>query len=108
MAQNLLPRYSAPEAARNCQNRINEASNTSAGRGEAKAGENVIIRPMSPDAVFVQLDDLKTHEQLERVRPAAFIIHKTSPGNHQAWIAVSGVPPRKEAFSRSSRAACPK
>ncbi len=38
---------------------------------------------------FVQLDDLKT-DQLDRVRPASFIIFSTSPGNHQAWIAVSG------------------
>src|ERR1700691_37307 len=54
------------------------------------AGENLIIRPTGPDAVFVQLDDLSA-EQLDRVRPAAFIIHATSPGNHQCWIAVSGV-----------------
>jgi hypothetical protein len=54
------------------------------------AGENLIIRPTGPDVAFVQLDDLSA-EQLDRVRPAAFIIHATSPGNHQAWIAVSGV-----------------
>jgi hypothetical protein len=66
------------------------------------AGENVIIRPMSPDTVFVQLDDLKT-EQLDRVRFAAFIVHETSPGNHQAWIAVSGVPAGKEEFKEFMR-----
>jgi RepB DNA-primase from phage plasmid len=49
---------------------------------------NVILRPHHPPAVvLVQLDDLK-QEQLERVRPAAFLILQTSPGNHQAWIAV--------------------
>ncbi len=69
----------------------------------AMAGENVIIRPMSPDTVFIQLDDLKTQEQLDRVRPAAFIIHETSPGNHQAWIAVSGVPAGKEEFKEFTR-----
>jgi RepB DNA-primase from phage plasmid len=69
----------------------------------AMAGENVIIRPTSPDIAFVQLDDLKTQEQLERVRSAAFIIHETSPGNHQAWIAVSGVPAGKEEFKEFMR-----
>ena len=65
---------------------------------EVMAGENVIIRPTGPNVAFIQLDDLKTPEQLERVRPAAFIIHATSPGNCQAWLAVSGVPDDKEAF----------
>jgi hypothetical protein len=68
----------------------------------AMAGENVIIRPTSPDTVFVQLDDLKS-AQLERVRLAAFIVHETSPGNHQAWIAVSGVPAGKEEFKEFTR-----
>jgi RepB DNA-primase from phage plasmid len=70
---------------------------------EVMAGENVIIRPMSPDTAFVQLDDLKTQEQLDRVRPAAFIIHETSPDNHQAWIAVSGLPAGKEEFKEFMR-----
>jgi hypothetical protein len=54
------------------------------------AGENLIVRPSGPDVIFVQLDDLGT-DQLERVRPASCIIVNTSPGNFQAWIAVSGV-----------------
>jgi hypothetical protein len=70
---------------------------------EAKAGENVIIRPMGSGVAFVQLDDLKTQEQIDRVRPAAFIIHETSPGNRQAWIAVSGVPEGKEQFKEFTR-----
>jgi hypothetical protein len=70
---------------------------------EVMAGENVIIRPKSPDTVFVQLDDLKTQEQLDHVRPAACIIHETSPGNYQAWIAVSGVPDGKEEFKEFMR-----
>jgi hypothetical protein len=62
-----------------------------------EAGDNLMIRPTGPNVHFVQLDDL-TAERLERVRPAAFMIHATSPGNHQAWIAVSGLPDGKEAF----------
>lgn len=38
---------------------------------EVMAGENVIIRPTGSDVAFFKLDDLKTPEQLERVRPAA-------------------------------------
>ena len=53
-----------------------------------EAGENLMIRPMSDEISFVQLDDLKI-TQLEKVLPAAFLIHRTSPGNHQAWIAVA-------------------
>jgi hypothetical protein len=48
---------------------------------EVMSGENVIIRPTGPGVAFMQLDDLKTQEQIDRVRPAAFIIHETSPGN---------------------------
>jgi hypothetical protein len=70
---------------------------------EVMAGENVIIRPTGPGVVFVQLDDLKTQEQIERVRPAACVIHETSPGNRQAWIAVSGVPAGKEQFKEFTR-----
>jgi hypothetical protein len=66
------------------------------------AGENLIIRPTGPHVAFVQLDDLNA-EQLDRVRPAVFIIHATSPGNHQAWIAASGVPEGKEAFREFMR-----
>jgi hypothetical protein len=50
---------------------------------------NVILRPHSGKAYLVQLDDLNA-EALERVRPAAFLILATSPGNHQAWLAVPG------------------
>ena len=66
------------------------------------AGENLIIRPTGPGVAFVQLDDLNS-EQLDRVRPAVFIIHATSPGNHQAWIAVSGLPEGKEDFKEFVR-----
>ncbi len=66
------------------------------------AGENLIIRPTGKGAAFVQLDDLNA-QQLDRVRPAVFIIHATSPGSHQAWIAVSGLPEGKEAFKEFMR-----
>jgi len=37
--------------------------------------------------VLVQLDDLDARD-LAKVRPVAFLILNTSPGNHQAWVAV--------------------
>jgi hypothetical protein len=70
------------------------------------AGENLIIRPKSPETTFVQLDDLKA-DQLERLRPASFIMLSTSPGNYQAWIAVSGVEKGdSKDFIRRVRKAC--
>jgi RepB DNA-primase from phage plasmid len=50
---------------------------------------NVIIRPHSPSVVFLQLDDLD-HAKLARVDGAAFLTIQTSPGNHQAWLAIPG------------------
>src|ERR1700733_12292693 len=41
---------------------------------EMMAGENVIIRPTGKGVAFIQLDDLNSTEQLERVRAAACII----------------------------------
>lgn len=66
------------------------------------AGENLILRPKGPGVAFVQLDDLR-EDQLDRVRPAVFIIHATSPGSYQGWIAVSGVPEGKEQFKEFMR-----
>jgi RepB DNA-primase from phage plasmid len=66
------------------------------------AGENLIIRPTGQGVAFVQLDDLNA-EQLDRVRPAVFIIHATSPGNFQAWMAVSGVPEGRDQFKEFTR-----
>jgi RepB DNA-primase from phage plasmid len=42
---------------------------------------------MSDTAAFIQLDEL-TEAKLDRVCPVAFLAVRTSPGNHQAWIAV--------------------
>lgn len=39
--------------------------------------------------LLIQLDDLDG-ATLARVTPAAFLILATSPGNHQAWVAVEG------------------
>jgi RepB DNA-primase from phage plasmid len=49
---------------------------------------------------LVQLDDLKS---LDRLRPAAFLIHATSPNNYQAWITVSDAPKGKEQFKEFVR-----
>jgi len=66
------------------------------------AGENLIVRPTGPEVGFVQVDDLKP-EFLARVRPAAFLVHATSPNNYQAWIAVSDAPQGKEQFKEFVR-----
>jgi DNA invertase Pin-like site-specific DNA recombinase len=57
---------------------------------EIEAGENLIVRPSGPDVIFVQLDDL-TVDQLKPLYPASCLMINTSPGNYQAWMAVSGV-----------------
>ena len=49
---------------------------------------NLIVRP-HPPPVFLQLDDM-SDEALRRVEPVAFLTLDTSPGNHQAWLALSG------------------
>ena len=51
---------------------------------------NIIIRPHGGKNYLVQLDDLD-QAGLSRVGEAAFLTLQTSPGNHQAWIAVSGL-----------------
>lgn len=48
---------------------------------------NVIIRPRSTTVTLVQLDDLDA-EKAKRITPHAFMVIRTSPGNHQAWIAL--------------------
>jgi hypothetical protein len=63
--------------------------------GTMMSGGNLIMRPFGRNTAFIQLDDLAP-EQLDRVRGAACIIHATSPGNYQAWIAVSGAPQGKD------------
>jgi hypothetical protein len=53
----------------------------------AKNERNLIVRPVSARAVFIQLDDL-SRAGLDRVKPAAFLGLETSPGNYQAWVAI--------------------
>jgi hypothetical protein len=49
---------------------------------------NLIVRPRRGRLELVQLDDL-SGDMVERMRVAAFMILATSPGNHQAWVAVA-------------------
>ncbi|MGB6687968.1 MAG: DNA-primase RepB domain-containing protein [Terracidiphilus sp.] len=72
--------------------------------GAAERQNNIIVRPLSDKVHFVQLDDLDA-APLNRVGDAAFLILQTSPGNHQAWVAVSGLQSPEEAkdFSRRLR-----
>jgi hypothetical protein len=51
--------------------------------------KNVIVRPVSSRTILVQLDDLKSSTELGRVLPVTFLAFHTSPGNYQAWIAIS-------------------
>jgi hypothetical protein len=46
---------------------------------------NVIVRPRGP---VIQLDDLDA-ASVEKLRPVSFLVLRTSPGNHQAWVAVA-------------------
>jgi hypothetical protein len=48
---------------------------------------NIIVRPHPPSAMLLQLDDLDS-VALARVSCVAFLVLATSPGNHQAWIAL--------------------
>ncbi len=48
---------------------------------------NIIVRPHENGVTLIQLDDLPA-AALDRVRPVAFLSLSTSPGNHQAWLAV--------------------
>jgi RepB DNA-primase from phage plasmid len=68
--------------------------------GKARAGGNLMVRPMSETSAFIQLDDL-TEAKLDRVRPASFLTVRTSPGNHQAWM--HGLPSRASPMTRTAR-----
>jgi hypothetical protein len=50
---------------------------------------NLIVRPRGPGVIFLQLDDLSA-EKLARCAPPVFLALETSPGNFQAWLALSG------------------
>lgn len=72
--------------------------------GATERQNNIIVRPLSDKVHFVQLDDLDS-EGLKRVGEAAFLTLTTSPGNHQAWVAISDIKDADEAkdFSRRLR-----
>jgi hypothetical protein len=67
--------------------------------------QNYIIRPRSTGPALIQLDDLDSLKA-ERAVPHAFMVLETSPGNYQAWIALSDPPKDREAtrdFARRLR-----
>jgi hypothetical protein len=72
--------------------------------GAAERRNNIIVRPHSDKTCLVQLDDLDK-AGLSRVGEAAFLTLQTSPGNHQAWVAVSGLGAPQDAkdFARRLR-----
>jgi hypothetical protein len=61
---------------------------------------NLTIRPRGRGVRFIQLDDLAA-ERLPALAPAMFLIIETSPGNHQAWLALPGEHDRE--FARRVR-----
>jgi hypothetical protein len=52
---------------------------------------NVIIRPVATRAALVQLDD-PPPASIERLKHAAFLIHRTSAKGHQVWLALDEKP----------------
>jgi hypothetical protein len=54
----------------------------------AEQRHNVIVRPRAAGVTLIQLDDLGEY-MAARLRPASFLILRTSAGNYQAWVAVS-------------------
>jgi RepB DNA-primase N-terminal domain len=59
--------------------------------------QNIIVRPRSDKVTFVQLDDLP---ESARLAPVSCLILETSPGNHQAWVAVTDIQDDAGGFSR--------
>lgn len=72
--------------------------------GAAERQNNIIVRPHSDKTCLVQLDDLD-EAGLSRAGEAAFLALQTSPGNHQAWVALSGLtdPQHAKDFARRLR-----
>jgi len=70
--------------------------------GLTERQNSLILRPRADGKVtLVQLDDLD-NAKLALVENIAFLTLCTSPGNHQAWVAVSGVADAKD-FARRLR-----
>jgi hypothetical protein len=58
--------------------------------GLTERKNSIVVRPHAEDVTLVQLDDLDT-TGLERLKDVAFLTLCTSPGNHQAWVAVNSI-----------------
>ena len=54
----------------------------------AEQRHNVIVRPRAAGITLIQLDDLD-EDMAAKLRPASFLILRTSPKNFQAWVAVA-------------------
>ena len=53
--------------------------------------QSVVIRPRQTSAAPIQLDDLDA-EKAQKIAPHAFLVLCTSPGNFQAWLALTDAP----------------
>jgi hypothetical protein len=67
-----------------------------------EARENYIIRPRFREPQIIQLDDLDA-AKAESIAPHAFMVLHTSPGNFQAWLAVSDGPQERDAAKELAR-----
>jgi RepB DNA-primase from phage plasmid len=61
-----------------------------------RSQHSIVIRPRSPTATLIQLDDFD-EGKAERLAPHSFLTIRTSPGNFQVWLAVTDAPAEKEA-----------
>ena len=67
--------------------------------GLTERQNSIVVRPHGEELTLVQLDDLDA-SALERLKGVAFLTLATSPGNHQAWVAISGAQDGKELARR--------
>src|ERR1035441_6847243 len=64
--------------------------------GLSERQQSIVLRPHPKEGVtLVQLDDLDS-AALDRVKGVAFLTLATSPGNHQAWVAITGAEDAKD------------
>jgi hypothetical protein len=55
--------------------------------GLTERQNSLVIRPQAEGTTLVQLDDLDS-AALKRLESVSFLTLATSPGNHQAWVAI--------------------
>lgn len=65
---------------------------------------SLVVRPHSKTSTIIQLDDLKAGT-LAPLRDVAFLMLQTSPGNYQAWVAVTGLADPKDFAHRLRKGA---